>query len=296
LSNLSSLLSDGTHTFSVAAGAELNSAGYYDKTPATRHWTVDTQAPDTTISAGPTGSTTQTAADFGFVGTDPAPGTPLHYLCRLDGGAWNACDSASGRQYPSLGAGSHTFDVKAVDAAGNEDPSPASRTWTVLVDADGDGFFSNTDCNDSNPSIHPGAVDTPGDGTDQDCSGADTPGPGGGAQGVLGSGPSSSGAVLSAKLASSFQVKGKRTVIRRLVLTGIPDGAKVRLTCKGKGCPFRSKTFRPKHGSVSLTKVFRHRKLANKARLSISVTMPGARARVFTISMRAGKKPKLKTA
>jgi hypothetical protein len=32
---------------------------------------------------------------------------------------------------------------------------------------------NNQDCNDSAPAIHPGAVDTPGDGVDQDCSGAD---------------------------------------------------------------------------------------------------------------------------
>lgn len=298
LSNLSSLLSDGPHTFSAAAGASLNATTYYyDKTPATRHWTIDTQAPDTAISAGPSGSTTETSADFAFAGTDPGPGTALHYLCRIDGGGWNACTGA--QQYSGLGVGSHTFDVKAIDAAGNEDPSPASRTWTVLVDGDGDGYFSNTDCNDSNSAIHPGAADTPGDGIDQDCSGSDAPLPaaaGGGAQGVLGSGPSSSGSALAAKLGSSFKVKGKQTLVRKLVLSGVPDGAQVKLSCKGKGCPFKSKTFRPKHGKVSLTKAFSHRKLANKAKLTISVAMPGAKTEVFTISMRAGKKPKLKTA
>jgi hypothetical protein len=293
--SIDALLGDGAHILSVAAGTELNSTGYYDKTPALLHWTIDTQPPDTVISGGPSGSTTDRAASFAFAGADPSPGTALHYVCRLDGAAWSACESAGTQHYATLGAGSHTFDVEAVDAAGNADPSPASRSWTVLVDADGDGFFSNTDCNDSNPSIHPGAADIPGDGIDQDCSGADAPA-GGGAQGVLGTGPSSSSSVLAARLGSAFKVKGKRTVVRRLVLTGVPDGAKVKLSCKGKGCPFKSKTFRPKHGSVSLTKALRHRSLAKGMRLVITVAMPGAKTQVFTVSIRAGGKPSVKAA
>lgn len=45
-------------------------------------------------------------------------------------------------------------------------------------DADGDGSRADVDCDDGNASIHPGAVDTCGDGVDQDCSGADAICPG----------------------------------------------------------------------------------------------------------------------
>ena len=64
------------------------------------------------------------------------------------------------------------------------------------VDKDGDGFPVCTDggmlngpedCDDDNPNIHPGAIDPPGDGIDQDCSGEGGHG-GGGAGGNGGAG------------------------------------------------------------------------------------------------------------
>src|SRR5207244_8711514 len=36
---------------------------------------------------------------------------------------------------PALSAGSHTFDVRATDQAGNTDGTPASYTWTVDLTA-----------------------------------------------------------------------------------------------------------------------------------------------------------------
>jgi bacillopeptidase F len=47
------------------------------------------------------------------------------------------------------------------------------------TDADGDGYFaegdcgSATDCDDGDPSIHPGATEIKHDGVDQDCNGYD---------------------------------------------------------------------------------------------------------------------------
>ena len=41
------------------------------------------------------------------------------------------------------------------------------------VDADGDGHNTSVDCDDTDPTIHPGAADMCGDGIDQNCDGSD---------------------------------------------------------------------------------------------------------------------------
>jgi hypothetical protein len=115
-------LSDGSHTFTVRA---IDTAGNTDATPATRTWTVDTSAPDTTIDSGPSGMTSSTSASFAFSSNDPS----ASFECRLDSGSFASCTSP--KSYTGLSDGSHTFTVRAVDTAGNTDTTPAARTWTV---------------------------------------------------------------------------------------------------------------------------------------------------------------------
>ena len=58
----------------------------------------------------------------------PAQSVPV-FECSLDGASFAAC--ASPQEYVGLGEGAHAFQVRAVDAAGNVDASPASFAWRV---------------------------------------------------------------------------------------------------------------------------------------------------------------------
>src|SRR5215212_4138990 len=89
---------------------------------------ADTTAPDTTIDSGPSGPVRTTTASFSFSSNDG----DATFECKLDSGAFESCTSP--KSVPDEGLlteGSHTFEVKATDQAGNTDPYPDSRTWTV---------------------------------------------------------------------------------------------------------------------------------------------------------------------
>lgn len=83
------------------------------------------EAPDTTITSGPSGTVRSTSATFGFSASESGS----TFQCRRDGGSWAEC--VSPKSYSSLSQGSHTFEVAATDRAGNRDPTPVKRTWKV---------------------------------------------------------------------------------------------------------------------------------------------------------------------
>lgn len=86
---------------------------------------TDSTPPETTITAGPTGTISSSSVSFSF-GSSESPST---FECRLDASSWAACSSA--KSYSGLPSGGHTFEVRAKDAAGNLDATPAARTFTV---------------------------------------------------------------------------------------------------------------------------------------------------------------------
>jgi formylglycine-generating enzyme required for sulfatase activity/N-acetylneuraminic acid mutarotase len=93
----------------------------------------------------------------------------LGLFSRIIGMAYVAPDNVSWEKFT---LDTYTNDIKIDSVIANNPVSgcvdPAN------IDNDQDGFTPDQgDCNDTNPSLHPGASEICGDGIDQDCSGAD---------------------------------------------------------------------------------------------------------------------------
>jgi hypothetical protein len=141
---------------------------------------------------------------------------------------------------------------------------PVPQPGTPVVDADQDGVPAGTDCDDFNNLIYPGAPELVGDGHDQDCNGADAAGK------------------VSAIVAYRGNSSRRWTRFKSLKVTDAPPGASVHVTCKGKRkrCP-KSRTFTTNsRGSVSLTKMFRGKRIRVGASIYVAVSTPNAIGKV----------------
>jgi hypothetical protein len=133
-------ISDGTYEFSVRA---TDSGGNTDPTPATSTFGFDApevvnpevvvpddvSPPQTTISAHPPGvlRTKRGKATVRFAFASSEHGSRLQ--CRLDGVPFSRCTSP--HVLEDVGRGKHLFAVRAIDAAGNVDPTPATYSFKV---------------------------------------------------------------------------------------------------------------------------------------------------------------------
>ncbi len=86
----------------------------------------DTVAPETTIDDGPA-DTSGLTVSFSFSASEAGS----TFECRLDAGPWQRCTSPL--DYDSLEPGPHTFEARAIDAAGNVDPTPATRAFEAVA-------------------------------------------------------------------------------------------------------------------------------------------------------------------
>jgi hypothetical protein len=113
---------DGKYEFYTRA---RDGAGGYEDAPGTADavTVVDAFAPQTTIDSGP-GTTNSNTVTFGFSADESAT-----FKCELDGGGFSSCSSPI--TYDPIAEGSHDFSVVATDDAGNEDPTPATRSFIV---------------------------------------------------------------------------------------------------------------------------------------------------------------------
>jgi hypothetical protein len=113
-------LSEASHTFQVRQIDTATNTG----PAASFTWTIDTTAPDTTIDTAPPAASSPDVS-FGFSSSEGGS----TFECDLDGSGFSVCSSP--QAYTGLASGSHTFSVRAIDAVGNTDPTPATFNWTV---------------------------------------------------------------------------------------------------------------------------------------------------------------------
>lgn len=118
---------EGTYTWTTELFAGTTAFDLIGGQPET---TVDgTPPPVPVISLGPNDPTNQTSASFTF--SDSESG--VTFVCRVDGangGSFTSCTSPA--TYSGLTPNaSHTFDVAAVDAAGNSSAPSTPYSWTI---------------------------------------------------------------------------------------------------------------------------------------------------------------------
>jgi hypothetical protein len=108
--------------------------------------------------------------------------------------------------------------------------------------------------------------------------------------------PATSSAQTLHSVTHNWAVSGGKTRVLQLVVHGIsPGNATVEVTCAGRGCPFRDRRFKPRHGKVVLTRTFR-RPLRANAQIAIITTSPGEVGRYIVFATRRTNIPTVHTA
>ncbi len=119
-------LANGSHTLRVRA---TDLAWNTDASPAERTFSVE--GPETTITAGPTGTIRARSVTFAFAAGESA----ATFQCAFDSTTFTACSPQV--SYTGLTPGSqHSFAVRAVSVDGRVDTTPATRSFTVDTSAD----------------------------------------------------------------------------------------------------------------------------------------------------------------
>lgn len=117
--NLGIDVEEGSHELRVRAELGLLSGEVLIR------FRVDTTPPETQLLSRPDSPSSQTSPQFSFGASEEG----VSYQCSLGSAAFAACSNPL--TLTGLAEGRYTLQVRAVDSAGNVDPTPASHTWDV---------------------------------------------------------------------------------------------------------------------------------------------------------------------
>jgi hypothetical protein len=118
-----------TFGFDVQASVSNSASGLGGGVVHATVFVGDPIPPDTTIDTFPPAISNDSTPTFTFSGTDNISPAVLTFEYSVDGSTFQP--AISPLTLSSLADGQHTFAVRAIDAAGNFDPSPAEYTWIV---------------------------------------------------------------------------------------------------------------------------------------------------------------------
>lgn len=113
------LLEPGSHRLEVRAADPAGNV-----TTAAHAWRIDTVAPTVRFTSTPARRTTDTTAVIAFAADEAAT-----FECRREGGTWARCSSP--HRLSALPEGHNALEVRATDAAGNLNGTPARLEWVV---------------------------------------------------------------------------------------------------------------------------------------------------------------------
>ena len=114
-------LVDGAHVLAVRQSDAAGNAG----TTTTRAFTVDATPPQTAFRKRPPNRTRDRTPTFRFRSDEPGS----RFQCKVDRGGFRRCQSPFTTRRLSFGR--HTLRVRAIDAAGNVDRTPALDRFTI---------------------------------------------------------------------------------------------------------------------------------------------------------------------
>jgi hypothetical protein len=204
---------------------------------------------------------------------------PLGGADFVDGGTGNDRISARDGVQDRIicGDGNDLAVVDAFDTVIACEDVQASRD--LMPDVDNDGVPAPADCDDRDGRRRPGFIDRPGNGLDEDCSGADAP-----------------FARVFSVVQSVFSTDGRITRVLRLRVQAIPENARIELRCSGGrrlGCFSGVKRFRVPNGAEArnIRRPVRRSRLRTGARLEVRVLAEDSVGKVVRKTMRTNRLP-----